>query len=367
MAKEHTERLRGNYVFNTVDDLISLYKSKLLDKNTITSKVENRYKEGRKVSVSINDDTYTYESQEFSEGRQEETFREGKNEIWKLNGQLHRLGYKPAVDIQSNKAWIISGETYTTGELYAVKGVEIYIDEKTLKTIKALGEWSTFKELKGHVDESFVMGEDPEKAMKNIMPKLAEQNIIKESIYIYQEHLDGWGGSYVKDDSVGKLNILADAHKIDTRKELDGTYTLTKDLEKLGNGNLKDMMKILESHVKKSDKIYTIRQAKIIEIPKDKRLSNEIPFDSKKEAITYQVSKGNTHNFSEHDKKTLSENFKEITTQAYKNYPDDIKQLKIKELNNDIKKNPLIEKIKSFCKERDAKQKAPEKTPDIER
>ena len=122
-----------------------------------------------------------------------------------------------------------------------------------------------------------------------------------------------------------------------------------------------------KNSVADKDNTVVIRQAKIIEIPKDQRHSNEIPFESKKEAITYQVSKGNTHNFTEHDKKILSENFKEITSKAYKNYPEELKQSKIKELNNDIKKNPLIEKVKSFCKVRDAKQKAPEKSLGMER
>lgn len=44
------------------------------------------------------------------------------------------------------------------------------------------------------------------------------------------------------------------------------------------------------------------------------------------------------------DKKILSENFKKITSKAYKNYPEELKQSKIKELNNDIKKKPTYRK-----------------------
>jgi hypothetical protein len=111
----------------------------------------------------------------------------------------------------------------------------------------------------------------------------------------------------------------------------------------------------------------TIREAKIIEVPKEQLNPQETSFDSRKEAIIHQVASGNTHNFSEQDKKVLSKNFKEITSKAYKNYPTKIQQSKSTELKKNMREKSVEEKVKSFCKERDAKQKEPEKSLGIER
>ncbi len=146
----------------------------------------------------------------------------------------------------------------------------------------------------------------------------------------------------------------------------------------------------------KKNNIMVIRQGKIKEIPKKEQKSNEVAFDSIKEAIIYQVASGSTHNFTNTEKQILADNFKEITSKAYKNYSENVKQAKTTELQNfansqnisvvkehdntytliDTKNseelgngNPkeMLKKIEAFCKNRDAKQKAPEKSQGMER
>lgn len=135
------------------------------------------------------------------------------------------------------------------------------------------------------------------------------------------------------------------------------------------------------------DKSYTIRQTKIVEVPKEHLKSHETSFSSRKEAIMYQVATGNRNNFSRQDKQVLSENFKEITSQAYKSYPAEMKETKTrmlketlsspKQKNNEIQKDSpqssnkeekkMIEKVKAFCTNRDKQQKTPEKSLGLER
>lgn len=123
----------------------------------------------------------------------------------------------------------------------------------------------------------------------------------------------------------------------------------------------------LKSSTQENKLVHTIRQGNIIQVPKEQIKPQEHSFASRKEAVTYQVSSGNTHNFSKEDKKVLSENFKEITSKAYKNYPNDIQQTKSSELKKEIGGKSLTDKVKSFCKERDTKEKVLEKSMGIQR
>ena len=97
--------------------------------------------------------------------------------------------------------------------------------------------------------------------------------------------------------------------------------------------NLKNHERSKEKELDKTPgKIYAIRQGKITEVPKELLKAGETPFVSRKEAVTFQVAIGSTHNFDKQDKKTLSENFKEITSKAYKKYPIEMQQSKSTEL-----------------------------------
>lgn len=122
-----------------------------------------------------------------------------------------------------------------------------------------------------------------------------------------------------------------------------------------------------ESNENKNASTYTVREGKIIEISKDQIKPQETKFDSRAEAVTYKVALNSTHNFTKEDRKVLSENFKEITSKAYKNYPEGMQKTKSSELKNSMKQQSLAENIKSFCKGRDSKQKAPEKSLGIEK
>ena len=102
---------------------------------------------------------------------------------------------------------------------------------------------------------------------------------------------------------------------------------------------------------KELEKIYTVRSAKIIEINKEQLKSNETLFLSHKEAIIYQVATKNIHNFSATDKQVLSENFEEITSQAYKNFSSEIVESKKNELLDVISGKDINENLSQMLEE----------------
>ena len=81
---------------------------------------------------------------------------------------------------------------------------------------------------------------------------------------------------------------------------------------------------------KTNDPVYTIRGGKIEELPKEQLKSWETSFDTKKDAVQYQINTGNSHNLTAEEKR-------------------------------------IVEKVKSFCNNRNQTQKSPEKSQALER